>query len=448
FGGGSLGALRELPHVGGVAGRQDALMVRRTVSEVAQLLNMRETRFAEQGIESMAAYRRLRAAGRFTDDPYGDVFLVVDGWSTLKESYEDLDPVITDFATRGLAYGVHVVATSLRWRDFRANIQDQFGSKLELRLGDPSDTICRVRKIAPQVPSRPGFGLTPDGLFSLALRPDVDAVGHRDDLIQHIAKHWDGMPAPRVRMLPTVYAYERMPLETGGEWTLPIGLADDLTPATVDFYADVHLTAFGESESGKSTLLRQIARTITQRYTPDQAKMIIIDPRRSLLGAVTTEHQLAYISNLSQIRDYVEAIRVRMEERRPPDGTRPQDMPLRPWLAGRGEFFLIVDDYDVVVSGGSHPIEPLADFLFQARDVGLHLIAAAGANWGGTRSSYDAALSRLAAANAPYLMLSAENIVTAPFGSRMKYDRMPPGRGRLITRRGSRLVQLAELPAF
>ncbi|GAA1422604.1 type VII secretion protein EccCa [Catellatospora coxensis] len=448
FGGGSLGALRDLPHVGGVAGRQDALMVRRTVSEVSQLLNMRETRFAEQGIESMAAYRRLRAAGRFTDDPYGDVFLVVDGWSTLKESYEDLDPVITDFATRGLAYGVHVVATSLRWRDFRANIQDQFGSKIELRLGDPGDTICRVRKIAPQVPQRPGFGLTPDGLFTLALRPDVDALGHRDDLIRHIAKHWDGMPAPRVRMLPSVYAYERMPLETGGEWTLPIGIADDLTPATVDFYADVHLTAFGESESGKSTLLRQIARTITQRYTPDQAKMIIIDPRRSLLGAVTTEHQLAYISNLSQIRDYIEAIRVRMEERRPPDGTRPQDMPLRPWLAGRGEFFLIIDDYDVVVSGGGHPIEPLADFLFQARDVGLHLISAANANWGGSRSSYDAALSRLAAANAPYLMLSAENIVSAPFGSRMKYDRMPPGRGRLITRRGSRLVQLAELPAF
>ena len=49
FGGGSLGALRDLPHVGGVAGRQDALMVRRTVSEVSQLLNTREARFAEHG---------------------------------------------------------------------------------------------------------------------------------------------------------------------------------------------------------------------------------------------------------------------------------------------------------------------------------------------------------------------------------------------------------------
>lgn len=448
FGGGSLGALRDLPHVGGVAGRQDQLMVRRTISEVAQLLNTREAKFAEHGIESMAAYRRLRAAGRFADDPFGDVFLVVDGWTTLKESYDDLEPVITDFATRGLAYGVHVVASTLRWRDFRPAIADQFGSKLELRLGDPSDTICRVRKIAPQVPTRPGFGVTPDGLFSLALRPDMDAVGDRDALVQHIAKQWTGQPAPRVRMLPNVYAYERMALDGGERWTLPIGIGDDLTPAGVDFFADVHLTAFGESESGKSTLLRQIATTITRRYAPDEAKIIIIDPRRSLLGAVTTEHQLAYISNLSQVPDYIQAIAGKMAERRPPADVTPQQLPLRPWLAGRGEFFLIVDDYDVVASSGSHPLEPLKSFLFQARDVGLHLITAANANWGGARSSYDPALSQLLTANAPYLMMSADTSITAPFGSRMRNERMPAGRARLVTRRGVRLVQLADLSAY
>ncbi len=449
FGGGSLGALRDLPHVGGVAGRQDALMVRRTVSEVSQLLNAREARFAEHGIESMAAYRRLRAAGRFTDDPYGDVFLVVDGWTTLRENYDDLEPVLTDFATRGLAYGVHLIASTLRWRDFRPAIADQFGSKLELKLGDASDSICRVRKIAPQVPARPGFGVTVDGLFTLALRPDVDALGDRDALVQHITKRWTGQPAPRVRMLPTVYAYERMSLDTAGDWTLPIGIADDLTPATVDFFADVHLSAFGESESGKSTLLRQIATSIARKYTPDQAKMIIMDPKRSLLGAVTTEHQLAYLSNPAQLRDYAEAIRQKMDERRPPDDVRPQDIPLRPWLAGRGEFFLIIDDYDIVVGASmGHPLEPLSEFLFQARDVGLHLITSSNANWGGYRSSSDVALTRLASAGAPFLMLSAESSATAPFGARIKYERMPPGRGRLITRRGGRLVQLAELPAY
>ncbi len=37
------------------------------------------------------------------DDPFGDVFLVVDGWTTLRGEYEELEPLITDLATRGLS---------------------------------------------------------------------------------------------------------------------------------------------------------------------------------------------------------------------------------------------------------------------------------------------------------------------------------------------------------
>ncbi|HET9517309.1 MAG TPA: type VII secretion protein EccCa, partial [Actinoplanes sp.] len=81
FGGGSLGSLRELPHVGGVAGRLDAVAVRRTISEVSTLLAERERRFAELGVDSMASYRQRRAAaaglgqaaGLGPDgDPFGD----------------------------------------------------------------------------------------------------------------------------------------------------------------------------------------------------------------------------------------------------------------------------------------------------------------------------------------------------------------------------------------
>jgi S-DNA-T family DNA segregation ATPase FtsK/SpoIIIE len=70
------------------------------------------------------------------EDGYGDVFLVVDGWSTLRSEYEDLEPVLADVATRGLSYGIHLVATASRWLDFRQNVKDLFGSRVELRLGD------------------------------------------------------------------------------------------------------------------------------------------------------------------------------------------------------------------------------------------------------------------------------------------------------------------------
>lgn len=445
FGGGSLSPLRELPHVGGVAGRLDALQVNRTVAEVVELLNGREARFAQHGIDSMGAYRKLRAAGRFSDDPYGDVFLVVDGWTTIRETYSDLESVITDVATRGLAYGVHVIASTLRWRDFRPAIADQFGSKIELKLGDPSDSICRNRKVAPNVPSRPGFGVTADGLFTLALRPEVDQVGAPDELIKQITKHWNGEPAPRVRMLPTVYQFDRLSHEGLDQWVLPIGVADDLSPAVLDFMSDVHLVAFGESECGKSTMLRQIATSITKRYTPEEAKILIVDPRRALLGAVTSPHLIGNVNSLPQVTDYMNAIANKMNERRPPADVTPQQMRERPWLEGRGEFFLIIDDYDVVASAGE-PLQPLVQYLFEAKDVGLHMILAVNASW--TRAGFDRALVQLKSAGSPYLLMSAERSVSNPFGDSVRNERMTAGRGKLVTRRGARLVQLADLPAY
>jgi S-DNA-T family DNA segregation ATPase FtsK/SpoIIIE len=79
FGGGSLAGIRNLPHVGGVAGRLEPDAVRRTVGEVTSLLTERER-------------------GSATGDGRADVFLVIDGWATIRGEYDDLEGGITDLA--------------------------------------------------------------------------------------------------------------------------------------------------------------------------------------------------------------------------------------------------------------------------------------------------------------------------------------------------------------
>ena len=74
--------------------------------------------FRANGIDSIETYRRRRAEGR-VDDGYGDVFLVVDGWPTMRAEFDELEPQITALAGRGLTFGVHVVVTTSRWMDFR-----------------------------------------------------------------------------------------------------------------------------------------------------------------------------------------------------------------------------------------------------------------------------------------------------------------------------------------
>ncbi len=169
FGGGSLSSLRDLPHVGGVAARTDSAEVRRSVAEMVTLLEYRERRFAEHRIDGMNTYRRQKRAGHHAEDPFGDAFLVVDGWLTIRNDFEDLEPVLSDLATRGLSYGIHVIAGVSRWMDLRPAIRDLFGTRLELRLGDPGDSYLD-RRTAMNVPDRdprPGH------------HPGQDAHAHR-----------------------------------------------------------------------------------------------------------------------------------------------------------------------------------------------------------------------------------------------------------------------------
>jgi S-DNA-T family DNA segregation ATPase FtsK/SpoIIIE len=121
FGGGALASLHALPHVGAVAGRHEGDLVRRTVAELESLVRAREVTFRELGIDSVSEFRHRRAAGdpAVSTDPFGDVFLVVDGWAAVRQDFDGLDAAVTTLATQGLSFGVHVVLAASRWADIR-----------------------------------------------------------------------------------------------------------------------------------------------------------------------------------------------------------------------------------------------------------------------------------------------------------------------------------------
>ena len=222
FGGGPIGALDDLPHVGGIATRRDVDKVRRTIAELHGLMQARDALFAAHGVEGIAAYRRAKRDGRFAEDPFGDVFLVVDGWATLRAEFEDLEPMVNDLANRGLGYGIHILAATNRWMDVRAQVRDVFGTRIELRLGEPSDSVIN-RRAAVNVPEKaPGRGLTPDGFHFLAALPRIDREQRVDDLADAVAEfvklssgHWTGPPTPQVRLLPPELPFEALPAATG-----------------------------------------------------------------------------------------------------------------------------------------------------------------------------------------------------------------------------------------
>jgi S-DNA-T family DNA segregation ATPase FtsK/SpoIIIE len=452
FGGGSMSALSGLPHVGGVASRLQRDLLRRMVAEVRTLLEQREREFGERGIDSIATYRALRAGGAIAGDGFGDVFLVVDGWLTLRQDYEELEQAVTALAARGLGYGIHLVAATNKWSEFRPAVRDLFGTRLELRLGDPYESEIG-RGAAGNVPAgAPGRGLTRDGLHFLAAMPRIDGQATAAGLPEAIrslaartAAAWPGSGAPPVRMLPDVLPAAELPQPASTGTRVPFGIDENsLAPVFLDFAADPHFLVLGDTECGKSNLLRLAAEGIAARFTPDQAKVIFLDYRRSLLDAAQIPHQIGYATSSVAASTLLSEVRGALNTRLPPPDLSPDQLRSRSWWSG-SDLFVIVDDYDLV-AGSQNPLLALTEFLPQARDVGLHVILARSAGGAG-RAMFDPVIQRLREMGSPGLIMSGSKDEGSLLGG-VRPAPQPCGRGFLVERRSaSRLVQVALLGA-
>ncbi|MDQ2589053.1 type VII secretion protein EccCa [Saccharothrix yanglingensis] len=438
FGGGSLSVLDGLPHVGGVASRMQAERVGRTIAEVQGILARREQVFTEHGVEGMGAYRARRAAGEFADDPHGDVFLVVDGWGSLRTDFEQHDLTIRHLAQRGLSYGVHLVITANRWSDVHSALRDQLGTRLELRLGDAIDSVIDMRTAA-LVPKAPGRGLTPDKLHFLGGVPRVDGSGGVDDLadatrelVQAVDESWLGPSAPAVRMLPAVLPAAELPEPAPGP-RVALGAGElDLLPVWHDFSQQPHLTVVGDSGSGKTAALRLVVSAIPKLYSPAQAQVVVVDPRRTLLESVPEEYRRGVAVSGAVAAEVIRPVAAELKERVPGPDIAPSRLRERDWWSGP-EVFVVVDDYDLLIGSLGGPLDPLVELLPQAGDIGLHVVLARAAAGSG-RTSMDPVVRRLQESNTPELALSMPpNEMPLLNGARGR--QLPPGRGLLVTRR-------------
>ncbi|MGH3656581.1 MAG: type VII secretion protein EccCb, partial [Micromonosporaceae bacterium] len=449
--GGALAALEGLPHVSGYANRLDAERCRRTIAELTTLLTEREQMFADHGLDSMAAFRRNPPQA--TDGrPFGDVFLIVDGWMTLRQEYEQLEQAITTLAARGLGFGIHVVLSANRWMELKPALRDLIATHVELRLGDAMDSAID-RRAATNVPQgKPGRGLTSEKLHLLTALPRIDnnrdpaeLLGGIGELVNQVATAWSGERAPRLRLLPREVPATTLPAPTAGNHQIPLGIAEaDLGPVYLDFDTDPHFIAFGDNESGKTAMLRHLARGITERYDPTDAAVIVVDYRRGLLDVVREPHLLGYCGAEPALATLMAEVAQGMRDRIPgPDLTADQ-LRQRSWWRGP-ELFVLVDDYDLVVTPSGNPLAPLLEFLPHAKDIGLHLVVARRSG-GAARGLYEPVLQRVRELGSPGLVMSGTKDEGVLLGD-VKPSPQPPGRGSLVHRRtGTALIQVAWSP--
>jgi S-DNA-T family DNA segregation ATPase FtsK/SpoIIIE len=442
LGGGLLRSLAGTPQLGGAFGPTDGEYIVATVRQMRTLLDQRESGFREAGINSMVEARAQCRRGTLRGEQAADVMLIVDNWGALLRDYELLADDLARIATDGLQWGVHLIVASGRWADVKPAVREAFGTRLELRLNDPMESAFRGQ-IASTVPTgSPGRGVRADGLhFQVALprcddRVETDALGAAiSQLSGSIRAHWTGAVADPVRVLPERVARNELPMPAGPG--IVLGVAEStLFPVELDLAGvDQHLLVLGDPGSGRTSLLRSIAAGLAERFSPAEAKLVVVDYRRGLDDLQGPGLPLEFVSRPAQVAEMLGSLRDLVTER------------LKALDESRGHaigpaVYVLIDDYDLVAGASPNPLAPLGDILFQGRDARVHVVLTRAAA-GMARATLDPILSRLGDAGAPALLLSGD----PHEGFLLRGQRaqsLPPGRAKLVLRGGrTQLVQLA-----
>jgi S-DNA-T family DNA segregation ATPase FtsK/SpoIIIE len=237
-----------------------------------------------------------------------------------------------------------------------------------------------------------------------------------------------------------------MPSTTaGGEHPgIPLGLEEfRLEPIFVDLISgSPHFIILGDTECGKTTLLRAWMRGIEQRYTPQEASFAIIDYRKTLLDFAESKHLITYAYNAATLTACVGGSKATLQQR----VTTDKDAPLSRLLASKRwtgrHYFLFIDDYDSLGATNNSPISPLIEYLPIGSDIGFHVVMARRVS-GISRSAFEPLLQRLREMSTPAIIMSGD-----PQEGRIMHNQavvlQPPGRGFLVRRnQPSTLVQVA-----
>jgi len=453
YGGGGLGTLADLPHVAVAAGRSEPELVNRTLAEVRALLDHRENLMRRKGIDSAAGLRRAAADGAV--DVPGDVVLAIDGWGGLHEANEDANDVLMEIASRGPALGVHTVLTAVNSNQVRARLAASFSGRIELRLAEAFDSGID-RKLIEELPKEvPGRVLTADKRFAHIALPRIDGETGTDDLAEGFAelartvrRRWPGPGVAAVKALPVdIGLDELVPAlaapASGDPYTLApvIGVAEsDLGAAVIDFRTDPHLIVFGDTQTGKTTLLRGIMRQVIRRPNTEAA-LFLVDYRRSHLEEIPEEHLITYCNTAAHTAQNAFELAEALKKRLPGPEVTAKQLRDRDWWTGP-EVFVVVDDYDLVTTSAGNPLAPLTELAAHGADLGFHLVIARRTG-GASRAIYEPLLRQVCDMSSPGLLFSGDRLEGRLVNGTASRQ-LPPGRA-LLTRRGQSpdLVQVA-----
>ena len=221
---------------------------------------------------------------------------------------------------------------------------------------------------------------------------------------------------------------------------LPFALGERaMQPVALPSRATPNLLVVGRQGCGKTSALAALGQAIMAQLPPQDARIIIVDPKTSLIGRIQGQHVHAYAYTPEDIDRVFEELAQELARRLPPSGLSQEELLHRTTWHGPHYFVLIDDEHELrsntTVLGKAAAIAPILPLIERSREIGLHVIAARlPGNWA-SASAMNPLLQRLASSRTPTLFMDNDPTAVKVYG-RISAQQLPPGRGLLVSTEG------------
>jgi len=220
---------------------------------------------------------------------------------------------------------------------------------------------------------------------------------------------------------------------------IPFAIGESaLQPVALPAKTLPNVLVVGRQLCGKTTTLAAFGRAVTERFTPEQAQITIIDPKTTLIGRIRGPHVRAYAYTSDDIDTVIRELAGLLQDRLPPSGlTQEELLSLKPWDGPR-HFLLIDDEHELRPHNQAvrpAATAPLWGLVERSREIGLHVIASRlPGNWA-AQVVMNPFIQKLTGSRSPTLFMDNDPASVKVFG-RTSAQQLAPGRGLLVTTEG------------
>lgn len=301
-----------------------------------KLLQDASNAVSSHDIDNIDKYIKLFKAGK-VKEPMPHMLIVVDEFAELKAQYPEFLKKLVSAARIGRSLGVHLILATQKpagqvsdqiWSNSKFRICLKVQTEQDSKEVIKTDLAAKIKEAGRaylMVGNNERFELFQSGysgtLDRAAMSGNSEQLSQFNATVNHIAEFCSkekiqGMPDLFMEPLAEVAVFQPKQAQGDTAGTIEIGIYDDPAHKTQGVHtvslANSNLLIIGSSQMGKTNLLQSVIRSLTERYTPGDVAIYILDFASQILrkftdlnhvGGVVTSMDDEKLKHLMQLLD-------------------------------------------------------------------------------------------------------------------------------------------------